>query len=248
MSNNLTEKMSPRDKLVKEKLIEHLISQGYGTYAKRLKEFDVIVADIFNGVPIEVAAMFPYSGEIIINPGFFDDPDEEHALNQLSVVIRHELLHFLLTHEQRLVDHLKATDPKFEETYGDPSIHQIANYAMDWELSDIGYDEHDKEVVRVMQLNGEVIGGLILSDDHPEWINKPMEELFDLIRDEIKKGKMQPPPPPKGDGPGGKGTPPSQEYADGWNAIMAKFDDPNISEQELNDLINQISSGQLTTI
>jgi hypothetical protein len=29
---------------------------------------------------------------------------------------------------------------------------------------------------------------------------------------------------------------------------MAKFDDPNISDQELNDLINQISSGQLTTI
>jgi hypothetical protein len=116
---------------------------------------------------------------------------------------------------------------------------------MDWELSDIGYDEYDKEVVRVMQLNGRVIGGLILSDDHPEWVKKPMEELFELVRNEIKQGKMKTPPPPPG-GSHGKG--PSQEYADGWNAIMAKFDDPNISDQELNDLINQISSGQLTTI
>ena len=253
MSNNLTEKMSPRDKLVKEKLIEHLIDNGYGTYAKRLKEFEVIVADIFNGVPIEVAAMFPYSGEIVINSGFLDDPNEAHAMDQLSVIIRHELLHFLLTHEQRLVDHLKATDPDFARTYQDPSIHQIANYAMDWELSDVGYDEHDKEVVRVMQLNGEVIGGLILSDDHPEWINKPMEELFELVRDEIKKGKMKLPPPTDpggggGGGTGGKGSPPSQAYADGWNAIMSKFDDPNITDQEINDLINQISSGQLTTI
>lgn len=246
MSNNLIEKMSPRDKLVKEQLIEHLIENGYGTYAKRLKEFEVIVADMYNGVPIEVAAMFPYGGEIVINPGFFDDPDEEHAMNQLSVIIRHELLHFLLTHEQRLVDHLKETDPDFARTYEDPSIHQIANYAMDWELSDIGYDEHDKEVVRVMKLNGEVIGGLILSDDHPEWVKKPMEELFDLVREEIKQGKMKMKTPPSGGSGHGKG--PSQEYADGWNAVMAKFDDPNISDQELQDLIAQISSGKLTSI
>jgi hypothetical protein len=101
-----------------------------------------------------------------------------------------------------------------------------------------------------MTLNGEVIGGLILSDDHPEWLHKPMEELFELIKKEVDEGRMAP-PPGSGGGKGGvhgDGSVPSQEYADGWNAIMAKFDDPNISEQELNDLINQISSGKLTTI
>lgn len=67
-----------------------------------------------------------------------------------------------------------------------------------------------------MKLNGEVIGGLILSDDHPEWINKPMEELFDLINQEIAAGKMQPPPDLPGGGSGsGNGKGPSQEYADG---------------------------------
>jgi hypothetical protein len=245
MPNKLTEKMSDRDKLVKEQLIEHLIDNGYGTYAKRLKEFELFVADMFNGVPIGTAAMFPETGEIVINPGFFDLPDEEQAWNQLSVLIRHEMLHFLLVHEKRLFDHLVATDPKFEETYKKASIHIIANYAMDWELSDLGYDEHDKEVVRVMTLNGEVIGGLILSDDHPEWIHKPMEELFELVKKEVEEGRIKLPPNEPGGG-GGRG--PSQEYADGWNAIMAKFDDPNISDAELKDLINQISSGKLTTI
>lgn len=245
MPNKLTEKMSDRDKLVKEQLIEHLIDNGYGTYAKRLKEFELFVADMFNGVPIGTAAMFPETGEIVINPGFFDLPDEEQAWNQLSVLIRHEMLHFLLVHEKRLFDHLVDTDPQFEETYKKASIHRIANYAMDWELSDIGYDDHDKEVVRVMTLNGEVIGGLILSDDHPEWIHKPMEELFELVKKEVEEGRIQLPPPSGGSG-GGKG--PSQDYADGWNAIMAKFDDPNISDAELKDLINQISSGKLTTI
>lgn len=249
MANKLIEKMSARDKLVKEQLIQHLIDNGYGTYARRLKEFEVFVADMFNGVPINTAAMFPETGEIVINPGFFDLPDEDQAWNQLSVLIRHEMLHFLLVHEKRLVDHMKDTDPDFESNYKKASIHQIANYAMDWELSELGYDDHDKEVVRVMTLNGEVIGGLILSDDHPEWLNKPMEELYELVKKEVEEGRMQlPPSPPGGNGGGSGGNGPSQDYADGWNAIMAKFDDPNFSDQDLADLINQISSGQLATI
>lgn len=249
MANKLIEKMSARDKLVKEQLIQHLIDNGYGTYARRLKEFEVFVADMFNGVPINTAAMFPETGEIVINPGFFDLPDEDQAWNQLSVLIRHEMLHFLLVHEKRLVDHMKETDPDFESNYKKASIHKIANYAMDWELSELGYDDHDKEVVRVMTLNGEVIGGLILSDDHPEWLNKPMEELYELVKKEVEEGRMQlPPPPPGGGGGGGGGNGPSQDYADGWNAIMAKFDDPNFSDQDLADLISQISSGQLATI
>lgn len=247
MANKLIEKMSARDKLVKEQLIQHLIDNGYGTYARRLKEFEVFVADMFNGVPINTAAMFPETGEIVINPGFFDLPDEDQAWNQLSVLIRHEMLHFLLVHEKRLVDHMKETDPDFESNYKKASIHKIANYAMDWELSELGYDDHDKEVVRVMTLNGEVIGGLILSDDHPEWLNKPMEELYELVKKEVEEGRMQLPPSPPGGG-GGGGNGPSQDYADGWNAIMAKFDDPNFSDQDLADLISQISSGQLATI
>lgn len=248
MANKLIEKMSARDKLVKEQLIQHLIDNGYGTYARRLKEFEVFVADMFNGVPINTAAMFPETGEIVINPGFFDLPDEDQAWNQLSVLIRHEMLHFLLVHEKRLVDHMKETDPDFESNYKKASIHKIANYAMDWELSELGYDDHDKEVVRVMTLNGEVIGGLILSDDHPEWLNKPMEELYELVKKEVEEGRMQLPPSPPGGGGGGGGNGPSQDYADGWNAIMAKFDDPNFSDQDLADLISQISSGQLATI
>ena len=250
MANKLIERMSARDKLVKEQLIQHLIDNGYGTYARRLKEFELFVADMFNGVPINTAAMFPETGEIVINPGFFDLPDEDQAWNQLSVLIRHEMLHFLLVHEKRLVDHMMANDPDFETNYRRASVHQIANYAMDWELSELGYDDHDKEVVRVMTLNGEVIGGLILSDDHPEWLTKPMEELYELVKKEVEEGRMQLPPSGGGNGGGGSGSGkgPSQEYADGWNAIMSKFDDPNISDQELNDLINQISSGKLATI
>jgi hypothetical protein len=91
MSNTLIEKMSPHDKLVKEQLIEHLIDHGYGTYARRLQEFDVYVVDMLNGCAINTAAMFPETGEIAINPGFFELADEDQAMDQLSVLIRHEM-------------------------------------------------------------------------------------------------------------------------------------------------------------
>ena len=135
-------------------------------------------------------------------------------------------------------------------------------------MSDIGYDDHDKEVVRLMQLNGEILGGLILSDDHPDWVNKPMEELFDLIRKE--REHLLPPDEPEdepggtggtggggGTGTGGGGGSPQgpqkgpkipQAYADAWNAIMQQYDRDEISEADLHALIKAISEGSITEI
>jgi hypothetical protein len=127
-NTSLKEQMTKRDKLIKEKIIEMLISEGYGTYARRLKEFDFLVTDFYEGEPVEVAFMVPDTGEICISPAFLEN---DKTFSQLSVIVRHELLHFLLMHEQRLVDHLKATDSDFENTYRKASVHRIANYAMD---------------------------------------------------------------------------------------------------------------------
>lgn len=124
----IQEKMNKQDRERRERIIEMLIQEGYGTYARRLKEFELIVADFYGGVYIPVAAMFPTLGCIVLNTGFFDNAQ---TFKQVSVVVRHELLHFLLMHEKRFFDHLKATDPDFEKTYKKASIHEIANYAMD---------------------------------------------------------------------------------------------------------------------
>ena len=236
----IQEKMNGRDKQVKEMVLDMLIQEGYGTYARRLKEFEFIVADFYAGSYIPVAAMFPTLGCIVINTGFLDD---EKTFKQLSVIVRHELLHFLLMHEKRLYDHLKATDPDFENTYKKASIHEIANYAMDWELSERGYDDHDKDVVRNMTLNGRVCGGLILEDDHPEWLGKPMEEIFELQKAEYDKAKKEAEEKlknqPKTTINVHKASH-SPEYVKMYNDIIAKYNKDTISEQELNDLIDQI--------
>lgn len=236
----LTEKMDSRDRLVKEKVIAMLIDEGYGTYARRLKEFDFVVTEMYHGHYIEVAAMFPQTGEIVINPAFLAD---EKTFSQLSVVVRHELLHFLLMHERRLYDHLKATDPDFERTYRKSSIHQMANFAMDWDLSREGYDDHDKEVVRTMTLNGRVIGGLILEDDHPEWLDKPMEEIFDLLRKEHEERLKKNPPKPKSKLKIKKASH-SQEYTDAYNKALNKFKDPKYSDGDIAVLLGKLANGE----
>jgi len=230
--------------LTKQLVIKMLIDEGYGTYAKRLKEYTFVVADVFHGCPIEVAAMFPDTGEIVINPSFLVDAPDGKIFKQLSLVVRHELLHFLLVHEKRFYDHLKKVDPEFEKTYRRASIHELANIAMDWELSQRGYDDYDKEVAHNLTLNGRVLGGLVLSMDRPEWIDKPMEEIFDLLRKEredaiaeaeklaeqeeievtIHRASHSP------------------EYIDAYNKVIKKYDDEIYSDADLEALITELEA------
>lgn len=167
---------------VKQLIIDKLIKDGYGTYAKRLKEFKFFVTSMHRGAYIDTAAMFFETGDIVINPAFLDlssvrsnrdaaksdDEIQLKALDQLSVLLRHELLHYLLVHELRFKEHLQQVDKDFEKDYKRASIHELANYAMDYDISNRGYDDYDLAVVRNMTLNGKVIGGLIAEDDHPE--------------------------------------------------------------------------------
>lgn len=177
----------------------YLRKEGYVTYADRLQDIDFIIADVYRGERIEVAAMFEDRAEMVINPAMVDEDsfaseaDREKMMQQLSVLVRHELLHFLLVHSRRFEDYLIKKDPNWRQTFRGYSIYEISNIAADYDLSQAGYDDHDKQVVRNMTRSGKVIGGLILSDQHPEWINLTYEELLDKLiekrAEEIKKAK-----------------------------------------------------------
>lgn len=123
----------------KQLLIKHLIEQKYGSYARKLIEIDkFIVADIYNGMPCKTAFMVPDESTICVNPGFFElsDPndldEQKEMLDQLSVIVRHELLHYLLSHEVRFVAYLKKKYPhSWGREYSNPKMHTLANMAMD---------------------------------------------------------------------------------------------------------------------
>ena len=95
-----------------------------------------------------------------------------------------------------------------------------------------------------MTINGQVVGGLILEDDHPEWLGKPMEEIFDLQKAEYEKAKKEAEEAIKSQP---KTTinihkaSHSPEYIKMYNDIIAKYSKDTVTEQELNDLLDQIS-------
>lgn len=261
------------DLLTKEKVKELLNSQGYHTYAERLDNFKFHVTDFYKGSYCQVAFMSPRDGCICINPGFIVDMNEDGPIFQeLSVIVRHELLHFLLCHEKRFIDHLKKTDPDFRKSYATRAdLRTIANFAMDYDLGNVGYDDYDKEVVRNMKLNGEFIGGLLAEEvknsstklygngiagvelltgsQFNNWENKGFEEMFQPLREEHEKLLKSQGIDPKNPKPRTtvhvtKATH-SQEYTDIYNQVMQKYgSDPNLTDADLQNLLTRISNGE----
>lgn len=104
---------SDLSKSVKYQVIEYLNDTGYHTYAQRLSNFKFVVGDIVDGEAVGTAWMNSQTGTMAISSGFIEtvspnsDVLTEHCLKQLSVLCRHEMLHYLLAHMFRMEKHLK---------------------------------------------------------------------------------------------------------------------------------------------
>lgn len=104
--------------LAKQELIKYLREQGFGSYAKCLMSLEhFVVADMYDGSPCRSAWMCAKKSTMCVNPGFFElkDPNSKaeqgRMMKQLSVIVRHELLHYILEHEIRFIAYLKKKFP-----------------------------------------------------------------------------------------------------------------------------------------
>lgn len=176
--------MTKEEKFAKQYIQTKLAKEGYPTYASLLGFFDL---NLTNN-PQVVAFMEPSKGRIVVNRGLDDD--------QVSVVIRHEILHHYLQHEDRLLkklsiesglDYEQLTDIELDDLkhvlYGNTDF----NMAGDYEISNLAYTDADKRVIRQINLNGQILSGLVTEDDHPEWVELSVEEMYD----ELKKFRQQ---------------------------------------------------------
>lgn len=179
--------MTREEKSAKYYLSRLLSSDGYPTYAKIFSRFDLhLTSD-----PNVIAYMEPTKGTITINRGL----DE----NQASVTIRHEILHDYLQHEKRLLDKLAKDRGINPDDLDDLTINDLRkdlysnadfNIAADYEISNRGYTDKDKQNIRNINLNGRILSGLVTEDEHPDWIDLSVEEMFDKLKKE--KQKMKP--------------------------------------------------------
>ena len=178
-----------REKILKKRLLALLRDDGQGhkhaKYAERLEDFIIKIVSYKENPRMTAAVNFD-EATIYISDGFLSDPD---TFYQLNVLMRHELAHYLMQHQLRMMH-------KFIEKYGEDggtrismsaSLHHLMNIIEDFEISNERYTDEDKIVVKNMKLAGREIGGLITEKIRGTWASMSVIEMYDALEEEIQK-------------------------------------------------------------
>lgn len=180
--------MTDRERKVKKALCQLLIDKGHRKYAERFWKLDFNIIDSKEHPDFTAAISFD-DATVFISDGFLGSG--QGIFNQLDVLLRHEMAHNLMMHQIRMMyvfKKLHANDPDeaYEHIRYSSSLHTILNIIEDFEISNKRYSASDKQIVRNMMLNGEVIGGLI-TEDHRGWDKLSLEAMYDeLTKDLIR--------------------------------------------------------------
>ena len=229
--------MTRKEQLAKEQIIKVLQTTGYPTYASLLDLFHVNLTED----PNVVAYMEPGKGRIVLNSGL--------DINQVSTIVRHEILHEYLNHHKRLLNKLakernldpdKLDDLSIKELENSLYSNKAFNIAGDYEISNRGYTDNDKRIARGIMLNGKRLKGLVTEDDHPDWVDLPLEDMYDLLRDEMKNDPQKDPGDPSGD----QGEDNGSDDGSGEPTIGSKgskeIQDAEEAKREAEDVTNDI--------
>jgi hypothetical protein len=178
--------MTATERQVKKALCKLLIDKGHRKYAERFWKLDFNIIDSKKHPDFTAAISFD-DATVFISDGFLGHG--EGIFNQLDVLLRHEMAHNLMMHQIRMMyvfKKLHANDP--DEAYAhikySMSLHSLLNIIEDFEISNKRYSSEDKKIVRNMQLNGEVIGGLV-TEDHRGWDKMSLEAMYDELSKEL---------------------------------------------------------------
>ena len=178
--------MTDRERKVKKALCQLLIDKGHRKYAERFWKLDFNIIDSKKHPDFTAAISFD-EATVFVSDGFLGGG--QGIFNQLDVLLRHEMAHNLMMHQIRLMHmfkklHVNDSDEAYEHIRYSASLHEILNIIEDFEISNKRYSSEDKKIVRTMQLNGEVIGGLV-TEDHRDWESMPLEVMYDELSKEL---------------------------------------------------------------
>lgn len=200
--------MFPEEEHWKEIIYLMLQNDGKGhrhaVFAEYIKDFDLYIVNA-KDEPRFTASMDSENGIIRVSSGFLTDSVED--VLQISVLLRHELAHHLLSHMIKDKNYLRAKfkaeleqdkeflaqgkdvdtelDEIMESFLVSKSWHDLANVLADLEVADLTYSLEDEHTVKNMTLNGELIGGLLMSTERPDWHSKTLEEMYVELEKEL---------------------------------------------------------------
>ena len=159
----------------KHQIIKILRKQGYPTYARLVDYFDIYLTDD----PQVVGYMVPGQAKIVLN--------KELNIDQVSTIVRHEVLHEYLTHGPRQ----QKFDKEHPELNPHLAPHDISNIAADFEISNKGYTDADKATARSIKLGDKVLRALVTEDEHPDWVNLSYEEMYKKLLEQDAEDRQQ---------------------------------------------------------
>lgn len=182
------------EKKLKRKILALLRDDGKGhhhaKYAKRLEDFmlKIVPRSVKPGF---VAAVNWENVTIYVSDGFVvNDPD---IFYQLSVLMRHELAHYILQHDIRMAQQLtqKYGDVFYQHFKQSNLLHATLNIIMDLEISNRIYKQDDDKVtVRTLHDSSRFLPGLVTDEVAKDWVKMTLPEMYNEVEKEIKNIKQ----------------------------------------------------------
>ena len=179
--------MTTKEARLKKKLIDLLRDDGHGhhhaKFAERLEDFIVKIV-LRKDDPDMTCAVSWEDITIYISEGFIQNP---HTFGQLNVLMRHELAHYLMQHELRMMKVItdKYGPDGWTHIKVSQSLHELMNVIEDFEISNKRYTPADKITVKNMMLFGRIIGGLITEELRKDWQDLSLPEMYKALSAEI---------------------------------------------------------------
>lgn len=209
--------MTKRETIAKQQIRKILSEEGYPTYSYLIEDFDINLTKD----PQVIGYMIPGKGVIVLNEGL--------DLEQVSVVVRHEILHEFFNHQKRFKQHVG------EDEYNKRSMakHNNMNIAGDYDISNRGYTIRDKDNMRKIRLNGKLLQGLVTEDQHPDWVGLSVEEMYDRLEAQMEKEQKEMEKDLKN-------VMKSDEYVKAYNDTIKQCS--NLSVDELQKKLEEISA------
>lgn len=162
-------------------------SAKYPVLADRLALYNVALVDN----PELIAAISFEKSTVYLNKSIFSKNDEnkydKQLIQNIVLLLRHELAHNMLMHEVRMMAELNKNNPNFyKKVSKSANLQNLLNILMDFEIANRVYTDTDQLLVRSMVINGKLCAGLVTAFDKPEWQNYSLEQMYHALKDEIK--------------------------------------------------------------
>lgn len=222
----VSEAMTKKEVLFKRNVLQYLSEEGFPTFAKYLKNFHFnFLTSEEAGKPF-VAAISSARGIVLVNPNVDADA--------ISMLLRHEAGHDIFKHNEHLFAKLK----KMGIDTPSELAHDLANRAGDYHISNLLYDEDDYYTAKHINVDGEVLAGLVTEldfPDHPEYWTMDFDQLWDVFvknysRDDLTKKAL--------DDNSEEDNKLSDDYVEGYNRLVDDYNAGKITKEQISRWLN----------